>query len=50
MGLSFGMRVKFTAYVETPSKQVKDYYKLADLSVPSYVKEDTIRKKIGLKM
>ena len=39
-----------TITVETPSKQVKAYYKLFDLNVPAHVKEDVCRKEIGLKM
>ena len=39
-----------TITVETPSKQVKEYYGLLGLSVPAHVKEDTCKKKIGLKM
>jgi len=33
-----------TITVETPSKQVKAYYKLFDLNVPAHVKEDVCRK------
>ena len=39
-----------TITVETPSKQVKEYYGLLGLSVPAHVKEDTCKKEIGLKM
>ena len=39
-----------TVTVETPSKQVKEYYKLIGLSVPAHVKENSCRKEIGLKM
>lgn len=36
--------------VETPSKQVKKYYKLSGISVPAHVKVETYRKSLGLKM
>jgi len=36
--------------VETPNKQVKEYYKLLDITVPAHVKEGAFRKNIGLKM
>ena len=39
-----------TITVETPSKQVKEYYGLLGLSVPAHVKEDNCKKEIGLKM
>ena len=39
-----------TITIETPSKQVKDYYKLFGLTVPAHVKEGERRKAIGLKM
>jgi hypothetical protein len=39
-----------TITVETPSKQVKEYYGLLGLSVPAHVKEDTCKKEIGLKV
>ena len=39
-----------TVTVETPCKQVKEYYKLLGLKVPAHVKDDLCRKDIGLKM
>ena len=39
-----------TITIETPSKQVKEYYKLFGLTVPAHVKEGERRKSIGLKM
>ena len=39
-----------TITVETPNKQVKEYYKLLGFSVPAHVKEHMYRKEIGLKM
>ena len=39
-----------TITVETPNKQVKEYYKLLGFSVPAHVKEHMYREKIGLKM
>ena len=39
-----------TITIETPSKQVKEYYKLFKLTIPAHVKEDECRKAIGLKM
>lgn len=43
-------RIDVTITVETPSKQVKEYYKLLDIIVPAHVKENTFRKGIGLKI
>ena len=39
-----------TVTVETPSKQVKEYYKLIGITVPAHVKEGAFREGIGLKM
>ncbi len=39
-----------TITVETPNKQVKEYYKLLSLSVPAHVKEGAFRKELRLKM
>jgi len=39
-----------TVTIETPNKQVKEYYKLLGLTVPAHVKESTFKKDIGLKM
>jgi hypothetical protein len=39
-----------TITVETPSKQVKEYYKIFGCNVPAHVKEDSFRKELGLKM
>ena len=39
-----------TITVETPSKQVKEYYKIFGCSVPAHVKEESFRKELGLKM
>lgn len=39
-----------TITIETPNKQVKEYYKLFGLTVPAHVKEGERRKAIGLKM
>ena len=39
-----------TITIETPNKQVKEYYKLFKLTIPAHVKEDDYRKTIGLKM
>ncbi len=39
-----------TITIETPNKQVKEYYKLFGLTVPAHVKEGECRKAIGLKM
>jgi hypothetical protein len=39
-----------TVTIETPNKQVKEYYKLLELTVPAHVKESTFKKDIGLKM
>ena len=39
-----------TITVETPTKQVKEYYKLLGFSVPAHVKEHMYRIDIGLKM
>ena len=36
--------------VETPSKQVKEYYKIFGCSVPAHVKEEVFRRELGLKM
>ena len=39
-----------TITVETPSKQVKEYYKIFSCNVPAHVKEESFRKELGLKM
>ena len=39
-----------TITVETPSKQVKEYYKIFGCNVPAHVKEESFRKELGLKM
>ena len=39
-----------TITVETPSKQVKEYYKIFGCSVPAHVKEEVFRRELGLKM
>ena len=39
-----------TITVETPNKQVKEYYKLFGFNVPAHVKEESCRKEIGLKV
>ena len=39
-----------TITIETPNKQVKEYYKLFKLTIPAHVIEDECRKAIGLKM
>ena len=36
--------------VETPSKQVKQYYKLSGVKIPAHIKVEAYRKSIGLKM
>ena len=35
---------------ETPNKQVKEYYNLLDISIPSHIKLKTFSKTMGLKM
>ena len=35
---------------ETPNKQVKEYYNLLDISIPSHIKLKTFSKTLGLKM
>ena len=39
-----------TITVETPSKQVKEYYKIFGCNVPAHVKEESFRKELGLKL
>ena len=39
-----------TITVETPNKQVNEYYKLFGFNVPAHVKEESCRKEIGLKV
>jgi len=39
-----------TITVETPSKKVKEYYKIFSCNVPAHVKEESFRKELGLKM
>lgn len=36
--------------VETPNKQVKQYYKLSGIKIPAHIKVEAYRKSIGLKM
>ena len=37
-----------TITVETPSKQVKEYYKIINCTVPAHLKEELFRKELGL--